>query len=79
MSVDDLPATYLDGLDDAPEPVPAARRLIGALDHLRSARVAAHLAARADHVALHVVGGHRPLPLPQWRELAAFLPHPPAG
>jgi len=50
----------------------------GTVDHI-SARVAAHLAAGADHVALHVVGGHRPLPLPQWRELAAFLPHPPAG
>lgn len=48
------------------------------VDHI-SARVAAHIAAGADHVALHVVGGDRPLPLPQWRQLAAFLPHQTAG
>ena len=36
-------------------------------------RVHAHLHAGADHVALHVLGGHGDLPLPQWRQLAELL------
>jgi hypothetical protein len=45
----------------------------GTVDDIRR-RVRAHLGAGADHVALHVLGGHGDLPLPQWRQLAELLP-----
>ena len=45
----------------------------GTVEDIRR-RVHAHLDAGADHVALHVLGGHRDLPLPQWRQLAELLP-----
>jgi hypothetical protein len=38
-------------------------------------RVAAHRAAGADHVTLHVIGAGETLPREDWRRLAAALLH----
>ena len=57
----------------------ARARSLASVSSPDSARAAAHLAAGADHVALHAVGGPRLLPPPQRRELAVFLSRPPAG
>jgi probable F420-dependent oxidoreductase len=44
----------------------------GSVDQIRD-RLGEHLAAGADHVAVHVLGSDEP-PIAQWRELAALVP-----